>query len=85
MKDIKVWMLTGDKLETAENIAKSCNLILPNMNILYIREETANELENNLVSISTVINKDAKDKKSLVPLIKPDYRRTFAKNHSIRY
>ncbi len=25
--NIKVWMLTGDKLETAENIAKSCNLI----------------------------------------------------------
>lgn len=25
--DIKVWMLTGDKMETAENIAKSCNLI----------------------------------------------------------
>ena len=24
---IKVWMLTGDKLETAENIAKSCRLI----------------------------------------------------------
>ena len=22
--DIKVWMLTGDKLETAENIARSC-------------------------------------------------------------
>ena len=25
--DISVWMLTGDKLETAENIAKSCKLI----------------------------------------------------------
>ena len=25
--DIKVWMLTGDKLETAENIARSCRLI----------------------------------------------------------
>ena len=25
--DIKVWMLTGDKLETAENIARSCQLI----------------------------------------------------------
>ena len=24
---IKVWMLTGDKLETAENIARSCRLI----------------------------------------------------------
>lgn len=24
---IKVWMLTGDKLETAENIGRSCGLI----------------------------------------------------------
>jgi magnesium-transporting ATPase (P-type) len=28
--EIKVWMLTGDKFETAENIAASCNLIDPN-------------------------------------------------------
>jgi P-type E1-E2 ATPase len=26
---IIVWMLTGDKLETAINIGRSCNLILP--------------------------------------------------------
>ena len=25
--NIKIWMLTGDKMDTAENIAKSCNLI----------------------------------------------------------
>jgi len=25
--NINVWMLTGDKMETAENIAKSCRLI----------------------------------------------------------
>jgi phospholipid-transporting ATPase len=27
--NVKVWMLTGDKLETAENIAFSCRLIQP--------------------------------------------------------
>lgn len=26
---IKIWMLTGDKLETAENIAQSCKLLVP--------------------------------------------------------
>ena len=31
-------MLTGDKLETAENIAKSCNLINNNMITHIIRE-----------------------------------------------
>eukprot|EP00466_Bigelowiella_natans_P006667 jgi/Bigna1/147640/aug1.278_g22348 len=28
---IKVWMLTGDKRETAKNIAMACNLIEPDM------------------------------------------------------
>jgi P-type E1-E2 ATPase len=29
--NIKVFMLTGDKLETAENIGKSCNLVAEDM------------------------------------------------------
>ena len=33
---IIVWMLTGDKLETAVNIGYSCNLLVPNMNIIMI-------------------------------------------------
>lgn len=35
--DIKVWMLTGDKMETAENIAKSCRLIQQEFNILRLQ------------------------------------------------
>lgn len=35
--NIKVWMLTGDKLETAENIAYSCSLIQSNFEKFYIR------------------------------------------------
>jgi len=35
--NINVWMLTGDKLETAENIGRSCNLITSGMGVLYIR------------------------------------------------
>jgi magnesium-transporting ATPase (P-type) len=30
-------MLTGDKMETAENIAKSCRLIQQNFNILRLK------------------------------------------------
>ena len=30
---IKIWMLTGDKLETAENIGESCKLIKPSMHM----------------------------------------------------
>ena len=29
--NIKIWVLTGDKLETAINIAYACNLITPKM------------------------------------------------------
>jgi phospholipid-transporting ATPase len=38
--NIKVWMLTGDKLETAEGIAKSCRLIQGNMTVMRIAETT---------------------------------------------
>lgn len=34
--NINVWMLTGDKLETAENIARSCNLVQPDMKVFYV-------------------------------------------------
>jgi len=37
--DIKVWMLTGDKLETAENIAKSCKLILADFELLVMSDK----------------------------------------------
>jgi phospholipid-transporting ATPase len=34
--DIKVWMLTGDKLETAENIGRTCSLISESMHVIKI-------------------------------------------------
>ena len=36
--NIKVWMLTGDKLETAENIGYSCKLIQDNFAKLFLQE-----------------------------------------------
>lgn len=36
--DIKVWMLTGDKLETAESIGFSSKLLTPDMEIVRCRE-----------------------------------------------
>ncbi len=42
--NIKVWMLTGDKMETAENIAKSCNLIQPHFHILKYKPPTNDSL-----------------------------------------
>jgi magnesium-transporting ATPase (P-type) len=38
--EIKVWMLTGDKLATAENIGYSCKLIQEDFHKLYIRADS---------------------------------------------
>ena len=38
-------MLTGDKLETAENIAKSCNLFEREMQIMPINKQSIDPLE----------------------------------------
>lgn len=35
-------MLTGDKLETAQNIGRSCNLLPEDMLVLYIRSSDVN-------------------------------------------
>ena len=49
---IKVWMLTGDKYETAINIAYSCKLFQQNMNIIEIGEyKTKKELKKRLTKI----------------------------------
>ena len=37
--NIKVWMLTGDKLETAENIGFSCKLIQEGFQKMYLRKD----------------------------------------------
>jgi len=38
--DIKIWMLTGDKQETAINIAHSCRLISGNMSTLILDDDS---------------------------------------------
>ncbi|CAI5652704.1 unnamed protein product [Oreochromis niloticus] len=38
--DIKIWILTGDKQETAINIGHSCKLLTKNMGMIVINEDT---------------------------------------------
>ncbi|KAF8448709.1 hypothetical protein L210DRAFT_3387838 [Boletus edulis BED1] len=40
---IKIWVLTGDRQETAINIGMSCRLIGESMNLVIVNEETAHE------------------------------------------
>jgi len=48
--NIKVWMLTGDKLETAENIAHSCRLITGEMHVMRCFGKTPEEVHQKLRS-----------------------------------
>lgn len=45
-------MLTGDKMETAENIAKSCNLIQPHFEILRYENKDPNNILNTLKELA---------------------------------
>ena len=55
---IKIWMLTGDKMNTAYNIGLSCNLISRNMKIFNICGIEPKKDENTL----EIINKEERDK-----------------------
>ncbi|KAL9005389.1 MAG: hypothetical protein Q9188_001831 [Gyalolechia gomerana] len=45
---IKVWVLTGDRQETAINIGMSCKLISEDMSLLIINEESAQATHDNI-------------------------------------
>ena len=46
---IKLWVLTGDKITTAIEIAKSCRLITQEMKQLHVNEELGSKVENSRV------------------------------------
>ncbi|KAH8828098.1 calcium transporting ATPase [Flagelloscypha sp. PMI_526] len=57
MAGIKVWVLTGDRQETAINIGMSCRLISESMNLVIVNEESSSEtkafLEKRLTAIKS--------------------------------
>ena len=52
LADIKIWMLTGDKMDTAENIAKSCNLINENIYLFRLCGQKNSGHDNAINSIT---------------------------------
>ena len=48
---IKVWVLTGDKVETAINIAFSCKLLSNEMNIFILKETKPKRLRIEIVNL----------------------------------
>ena len=64
---IKIWLLTGDKMDTAKSISYSCNLINHSFHIFDFEENNTNEeyLEKKLTEYYSEINKSEKLSSSL--------------------
>ncbi len=70
LSDIKVWMLTGDKMETAENIGRSCNLVQDHFAALKLQynkntEDLKKKLEE-LVEITKMHTEQRRQKSFLI-------------------
>ena len=64
--DVRFFMLTGDKLETAIEIAKSCQLIQPDMKVIVIKKSK----EDVFRKLSKLIHKKAINPNSKVESLK---------------
>ncbi|TRY65283.1 hypothetical protein DNTS_015442, partial [Danionella cerebrum] len=60
--DIKIWVLTGDKQETAENIGYSCNMLREEMKEIFIvAANTAEEVRQELVNARKKMSPESGD------------------------
>jgi phospholipid-transporting ATPase len=66
---IKVWVLTGDRQETAINIGMSCKLISEDMTLLIVNEEDAPSTRDNLSKKLHAIQQQGNDIESLALII----------------
>ncbi|KAM3867619.1 phospholipid-transporting ATPase ID [Diretmus argenteus] len=58
--DIKIWVLTGDKQETAENIGYSCNMLREEMNdVFVVSGNTPEDVKQELRNARTTMKPDA--------------------------
>ncbi|XP_011471529.1 phospholipid-transporting ATPase ID isoform X1 [Oryzias latipes] len=65
--DIKIWVLTGDKQETAENIGYSCNILREEMNEVFIvAANTAEGVRKELQSARRKMCPDAAEEPSVI-------------------
>ncbi|GMM32372.1 aminophospholipid-translocating P4-type ATPase [Martiniozyma asiatica (nom. inval.)] len=69
---IKIWVLTGDRQETAINVGMSCKLLSEDMNLLIINEETKDDTCQNMMEKLKILNSNElseEDKNSLALVI----------------
>ncbi len=66
---IKVWVLTGDKIETAVNIGYSCKLLNSSTNLIYLVEENPKKLKQTLKNRLAEIPETQRGKENPIGLI----------------
>eukprot|EP00054_Salpingoeca_dolichothecata_P013519 m.75492 g.75492 ORF g.75492 m.75492 type:complete len:1176 (-) comp20522_c0_seq1:32-3559(-) len=66
---IKIWVLTGDKQETAINIGFSCKLLLPSMKLLICNEDTHAATEQYITRTKSELDFDSTDPERLALII----------------
>ncbi|OQR83446.1 P-type ATPase (P-ATPase) Superfamily [Achlya hypogyna] len=54
---IKIWVLTGDKVETAVEIGRSCRVIAKDMVEVFLQGNTVSELAKNLAALRAPVSK----------------------------
>lgn len=59
-------MLTGDKMETAENIARSCKLIQGDMTVMRLSEKNEKKLMHKIVDCKATYDVCIKEKRKKV-------------------
>ena len=55
--NIKIWVLTGDKQETAINIGYSCKLLTEEMRVFVVDEDTPEGVEQQLREYGEIMDK----------------------------
>ena len=58
---IKIWVLTGDKQETAIEIGKNCKLIQSDMDVIVINEETPMKIGESLDTLKKKVKASKKE------------------------
>ena len=63
--DIRVWMITGDKEETAEEIAKTCNLLTGDTELIQIFDKNLEDVRASIKNVESKCNIENKTYESL--------------------
>lgn len=71
--NIKIWVLTGDKLETAINIGYSCQLLTNDMEVFTIESKNDHDLKRELVEKKRIIEEALRRYEQTERLKQPSY------------